>query len=159
MLGRVKVKSLLALSGAAVGTVAATVGIVAVLLDGGEGTGDRGTVRPEASATGPVGEIAAVLRKHGATECKDERDRVECRYRDRYVAAQILDPKLGLTLRSVLAVWKTGAAQAATGDRAPFAILVGDGWLVTGPDAFVEAVRPELSGRIIYCDRPYSTCK
>lgn len=153
-----KAKSLLALSGAAVGTVAATVGVV-VFMNGGEAADDPDTVRPEVSATGTAGKIMAVLQEHGATECKGDQNRVECRFQDRYVAAQVLDPELGLTLKSVLAGWRTGAAQAATGDRAPFAILVGDGWLVTGPDAFVEDVRPELTGRIIYCDRPYSTCK
>ncbi|WP_146087569.1 hypothetical protein [Thermomonospora echinospora] len=156
-----KRKSLFALAGAAAGAAAVTVGVVAVLVDGDGGTvEDRATLRPAAGVTtGTIGKITAVLQEHGATGCRSEQSRVECRLSDRYVAAQVVDPRQGLTMDSLLPVWKSGTAQAATGDRGPFAVLQGAGWLVTGPDTFVDAVRGELSGRIVYCDRPYSTCK
>ncbi|REE96413.1 hypothetical protein DFJ69_1846 [Thermomonospora umbrina] len=149
------------LVGAAAGTVAATVGVVTLVVDGdGEAVRDRATVRPAMSTgSGRIVEIGDVLRRHGATGCTSEPRRVECRYSDRYVAAEVVDPTLGVRLRDLLPTWKTGSAQAMTGDRGPFAILHGENWLVTGPDAFVEKVRPALRGRIVYCDRPYSTCK
>jgi hypothetical protein len=161
MLGRVKPKSLFALAGAAVGTVAATAGVVVALMDGdGETVDDPAALRPAASVTtGTIGKITAVLQRHGATGCRGEQSRVECRFNDRYVAAQVVDPGLGMTMSSLLPSWKSGTAQAMTGDRGPFAIIQGSNWLVTGPDTFVDSVRGELRGRLIYCDSPYSTCK
>lgn len=151
-----RLKTLLTLAGAAGGTVLATAGVVGLLGDGD----DRGSVRAVASARGgqEVREIASVLEGHGAGGCKAEASRVECRYNDRYVAAEVFGGGAGLTVRSALPGWRSGTAQALMGDRGSFAILQGPNWLVTGPDEFVEGVRPELAGQVVYCDSPYSGC-
>lgn len=158
MLGRVKSRTLLGLLGAVGGTAVVTGGVVLGLMGADEEGGGGGAGQPVASVSsrGVVGKFAEVLERHGAVGCRVERSRVECRVDDRYVAAQVIGPELGMA--ETLASWKTGAAQAMTGDRGSFAILRGPNWLVTGPDAFVEKVRPELSGRMIYCDRPYGGC-
>ncbi|WP_157995743.1 hypothetical protein [Thermomonospora amylolytica] len=151
-----KAKSLLALTGAVGGTLAAA-GVVFVLLDGDPETADRAAPGVP-GVTGETREIAEVLVDSGATGCRGDRGRVECRFSDRYVAAEVVDPRLGVTVDSMLPGWKTGAAQASTGDRGPFAVLYGRTWLVTGPEAFVEEVQERLQGRIVYCDRPYGAC-
>jgi hypothetical protein len=156
MLGRMKSKTLIGLLGAVGGTAVATGGVVMALM-GGDGEGGAGA-RPVASVgeRGKAGEFATVLERYGAVGCRVEQSRVECRANDRYVAAQVVGPEL--SMESLLGSWKTGTAQAMTGDRGSFAILRGPNWLVTGPDSFVAKVRPELGGRIIYCDRPYGGC-
>lgn len=161
MLGRMKPKTLLTLAGAAGGTAIVATGVVVLLVDGGGDADGRASVRPAVSARDhqDAGRIAAVLRERGADGCKVEQSHVECRYNDRYVAAQVIRPGVGLTMRATLPSWKSGAAQAMIGDRGSFAILRGPNWLVTGPDEFVEAVRPALAGRVTYCDSPYSGCK
>lgn len=151
-----KAKSLLALTGAVGGTLAVA-GAAFALFDGDSGAADRaGSVVP--GATGEARRIAAILVDSGATGCRGDRSRVECRFSDRYVAAEVVDPRLGTTVESLLPSWKTGAAQASTGDTSPFAVLYGKTWLVTGPEAFVEEVQERLDGLIVYCDRPYGPC-
>jgi hypothetical protein len=157
MLRRVKKRTLLAVAGAVAGTVAVSGGVTFFALGGDEGPA---SARPSASVRDPrtTREFAQVLKQHGASRCVTERRRVECRVSDRYVAAEVVGG--GLDMASVLGNWKTGTAQAMTGDRGSFAILYGTNWLVTGPDEFVAKVRGDVpGGRVIYCDRPYSVCQ
>lgn len=153
--GRVKAKSLPALTGAVGGTLAVA-GAAFVLFDGSSKNADHDSAVP--GVTGETRQIATILVDSGATGCRGDRSRVECRFSDRYVAAEVIDPRLGATVESMLPGWKTGAAQASTGDHSPFAVLYGKSWLVTGPEAFVEEVQERLDGLIIYCDRPYGAC-
>ncbi|MFD0691428.1 hypothetical protein [Actinomadura fibrosa] len=151
-----KPTTLLALAGAVGGTVLATAGVAALVLDGDGG----GSTRPAASARSyeSAGAIGTVLRRNGATGCTADASRVECRYAGRYVAAIVLTPSMGLTADAALQSWRTGVAQSALGDDGAFAVLQGPNWLVTGPDELVGGVRPSLGGRMLRCDRPYGTC-
>ncbi|KAB2348028.1 hypothetical protein [Actinomadura rudentiformis] len=154
-----KSKPMLAVAGAVGGTVLATAGITAFLMTGEDG---GASARPGASARayGDTKDIAAALRKRGATGCRVDQARVECRFGGRYVAGTVLSPGSGsgLTMDTALESWKTGIGQSALGEPGAFAILHGPNWLVTGPDALIDKVRPALGGQVLHCDRPFGTC-
>ncbi|WP_019632734.1 hypothetical protein [Actinomadura atramentaria] len=149
-------KPLLALAGAVAGTAVATGGVAYALLDD-DGTG---TIHPAASARAQpdAGPIAAALRAAGATSCATDRIRVECRYAGRYTAATVLTPDLGMTVETALATWRTGTAQSALGDNAPFSVLTGPNWLITGPTDLVDALQPTFGGTRTDCEAPNGTC-
>ncbi|GAA2616754.1 hypothetical protein GCM10010411_59890 [Actinomadura fulvescens] len=154
---------MLAVAGAVGGTALATAGVAAFLMTGDDG---GASARPTASARayGDTKEIAAALQERGAADCRVDRSRVECRFAGRYVAGTVLGPGggsgggSGLTMDTALESWKTGVGQSALGEQGAFAILHGPNWLVTGPDALIDKVRPALGGQVLHCDRPFGTC-
>ncbi|WP_051109057.1 hypothetical protein [Actinomadura flavalba] len=144
-------------AGAVGATVLASGGAAAFLVLG-PGGGDG--ARPVASATAQrdATAITEVLRRHGATECDDDAERVECRFQGRYVAGTVLASDLGMTAEETAQSWRTGVAQSALGDTGPFAVLTGPNWLVTGPGELVDGVRRDLGGDLVHCDRPMGSC-
>ncbi|MFG2006757.1 hypothetical protein ACGFNU_47190 [Spirillospora sp. NPDC048911] len=155
-----KSKPMLAVAGAVGGTVLATAGVAAFLLSGDDGGGTSARPGASARAYGDTGEIAAALRERKATGCRVDRVRVECRFGGRYVAGTVLGSGSGsgLTMDTALESWKTGIGQSALGEQGAFAILYGPNWLVTGPGALIDKVRPTLGGQVLHCDRPFGTC-
>ncbi|MGK5551615.1 hypothetical protein ACSNOI_08365 [Actinomadura kijaniata] len=150
-----KSTSLLAIAGAVGGTALAATGAAVLLL--GDGEADA---RPAATAAAhrDAGGLGRALRAAGATGCVAEQARVECRYEGRYVAAAVFTPDTGMTVETALESWKSGVGQSALGEQGAFSLLRGPNWLVTGPRAMVDKVRPELGGDALHCDRPFGAC-